>query len=310
MLRQARELLWMIHEHLQATRFVDKHVVELNDRLDTRLRQVESHLVQLARAQSIVSSQRYSDPRHLVHFERQVFSQSGEDGILTEIFSRIGTRSRYFVEFGAGDGLENNTAFLLCQGWRGVWIEGDAVSANGIRAGLAALIETKRLAFSERFVTAATIAESFRDLAVPGEFDVLSIDIDGNDYWVWNALHEYRPRVVVIEYNAIFPPGVKWTIIENPEHRWDGSGYQGASLSALEDLAALRGYQLVACSKNGANAFFVRSDLISDAFCGPFNSERFYEPPDYDSLPKPGHRRTFPMLVAGAMQADREGFTR
>ena len=82
---------------------------------------------------SELSSARYKYPRKLSHFEHHVFSQNGEDGILAEIFKRIGTQSRFFVEFGTGDGLENTTTYLLAQNWRGFWIEGDAISAERIR---------------------------------------------------------------------------------------------------------------------------------------------------------------------------------
>jgi len=309
-LRQAKELLWITRDHLRALQRLDGRVLDLQHELNASLRRIETLLYRLARDQSSEAKERYADPRHLAHFERQVFSQSGEDGILAEIFRRIGSGTKTFVEFGAGDGLENNTAFLLCQGWSGFWLEGDPKLVRQIEAGLGPLIESGHLRIAERFIKAATIAATFCELAIPAEVDLLSIDIDGNDYWIWKALHEYRPRVIVVEYNAIFPPGVRWTILEDPEHRWDGSGYVGASLTSFVELAETRGYSLVACSRNGVNAFFVRFDLLSDAFCGPFSAERLYEPPGYDTLPRPGHQRSYPMLIAGAAAAARASVAR
>src|SRR5690242_675114 len=104
---------------------VIKQLLELNAKLTTaNLAQINSFLSSL-----LANSPRYRDSRKLNHFEHQAFSQNGEDGILAEIFRRIGVKDRFFVEFGVGNGLENNTVFLLQQNWRGCWIEGNAQSA-------------------------------------------------------------------------------------------------------------------------------------------------------------------------------------
>ena len=139
-------------------------------------------------------------------------------------------------------------------------IEGDPPS-------YARLCETyagnRRVALAPAFITAETIAGIFRRYGVPAEFDLLSIDVDGNDYWIWEALSAYRPRVVTIEYNAAHPPPERWVMAYNPAHRWAGDGYYGAGLASLEALGARLGYALLGTDAHGVNAFFVRDDLLA-----------------------------------------------
>src|ERR1700730_10245524 len=229
---------------------------------------------------------RNSDERRLLKFGYRVYSQSDEDGILHEIVRRIGTGSRTFVEIGAGDGLENNTLFMLTQGWRGLWIEGSARRVAAARKKLGALVTDGRLRVEQQFVTIANIDEKVRRLAPAPEVDLLSVDIDGNDYYILRAIQSIVPRVIIAEYNAKFPPDVSWVMEYNEAHRWDGSDYFGSSLKALETLLAERGYSLVGCNLLGSNAFFVRRELAADPpFCSPFTAENHYEPPRYFLLP-------------------------
>ena len=146
-------------------------------------------------------SERYADPRCLTHGYRCT-SQNDEDGIIDEIFRRIGTTNRQFVEFGVETGVENNTLALLLAGWSGLWIEADAAAVANIRVNLREPLDAERLRVVQAFVTAEIIEELLVRGAVPPEPDLLSIDIDGNDYWVWKAIDKVRPRVVMIEYNA------------------------------------------------------------------------------------------------------------
>src|SRR5207248_10726902 len=104
--------------------------------------------------------------------------------------------------------------------------------------------------------------EVFRAAGVPGEIDLLVIDVDGNDYWLWEELAtSYRARVVVIEYNGTFPPGISWVMRYDAAHSWDRSCFYGAGLDALPGLAERLGYRLVTCDRNGVNAFLVRPDI-------------------------------------------------
>jgi hypothetical protein len=128
-------------------------------------------------------------------------------------------------------------------------------------------------------ITAENIQALFGKYNVPTEFDLLSVDIDGNDYWVWKAITDYHPRVVVIEYNSTIPPSESKTIPYDPNWMWDGStNYFGASLLAVKTLGEQKGYVLVGCDSSGTNAFFVKSGLVQGKFVvGDVSS--LYRPP-------------------------------
>jgi uncharacterized coiled-coil protein SlyX len=146
-------------------------------------------------------------------------------------------------------------------------------------------MQNKPVAVRAAFVTTENINELLAEANVPPEFDLLSIDIDGNDYWIWQALTDYSPRAVIIEYNASFRPPRAWTMPYNPQHSWDGSNYYGVSLSALEKLGRQKGYRLVGCSSLGVNAFFVRADLVAGKFPNAEAGARYhYRPPRYNRL--------------------------
>jgi hypothetical protein len=222
----------------------------------------------------------YEDKRRLPPFGFKVYSQNDEDGIIQEIFARIGMRSRIFVEFGVENGLENNTLKLLLDGWSGLWLDSSESCINQINRRFADVIQDGRLkvrgAFIERENINQLIAQSYR-----GEIDLLSIDVDGNDIHLFEALDVIAPRVVVIEYNAKFPPPLSIAPVYNPTQRWAGTDYMGASLAALTKIAEQKGYALVGCSIVGINAFFVRRDLLKDKFSPPYTAENHYQPPRY-----------------------------
>lgn len=203
--------------------------------------------------------------RKLNRWEQKVFSQGGEDGILAEIFRRIGEGGRTFVECAPGEGLENNTVYLLMQGWRGCWIERDPARVQTIAQRMAPKIAEKSLFVYQYTVLPGNIESILAAAPLTEEFDLLSIDIDGNDYWVWEAIKRFRPRVVVIEYNSTFPPPCDWVMQYDPQAAWDGTIRFGASLTALERLGNEKGYSLVGCSLAGVNAFFVRRTSRVDA---------------------------------------------
>lgn len=236
---------------------------------------------------------RYDDPKRLSRFGFQVNSQNEEDGIIAEIFKRIGTTDRFFVEFGVEDGLECNSAYLLTEGWKGMWIEADRDAVKSIRNRFDFWIRRGELKVQQQFITAENIETLFRQGGVPDEFDLLSIDIDGNDYWVWKAITTYKPRVVIIEYNAVFPPTKRWIVKYNPDAVLGRDSYFGASLKSMELLGAVKGYKLVGCNFTGANAFFVREDLAHDLFCEPYTAEKHYEPPRYFLMRAFGYQRGF-----------------
>jgi hypothetical protein len=198
--------------------------------------------------------------------ESSTYSQNGEDGILAALLDAIGVTNRVYVEFGAGTGEECNTRLVGEQGWTGLRMDGvDQTDGSDIR---------------QEFITAENINELFAKYGVPDEFDLLSIDIDSNDYWVLRSLDErYRPRVLVMEYNASLGPTQRKTIAYDPAYVWDVSSYFGASLAALHNVAVERGYSLVGCDSLGVNCFFVRTDCLTGF--AALTPEQAYVPPGY-----------------------------
>jgi hypothetical protein len=229
----------------------------------------------------LLSEDRNRDPKRLLAYGFRGYSQHDEDGMIQEIFQRIGVSNRVFIEFGVGDGTENNSLYLLLSGWRGLWIEGDKANAVTISQKFSTFMQSGKLTFLHKFVDRDSINEVFVNAQFSGEIDLLSIDIDGNDYWVWEAISEVRPRVVVIEYNAVFRPPLAIVAEYNKDFAWNGTSYYGASLKALELLGLRKGYALVGCSLSGINAFFVRQDLVHDKFCAPWTAENHFEPPRF-----------------------------
>lgn len=239
-------------------------------------------VAQSAERERHAAAARALDPEDLILSGYRGYSQNDEDGIIEEIFRRIGVVRREFVEFGCGDGIENNTLYLLSAGWRGVWLDGDAANIAAALARREAADAEDRLTVREVMVTAENINEVLPAAGVHPEPDLMSIDIDGNDYWVWSALNVVNSRVVVIEYNATFRPPHRIVQRYDPGRRWDGTNYFGASLKALEELAARKGYALVGTEGAGCNAFFVRKDLLEPGlFSEPFSAERHWRPANY-----------------------------
>lgn len=193
----------------------------------------------------------------------KVYSQVDEDGILEHIFERIGVGRQTFVEIGCGNGSENNTHYLLLKGWRGVWIDGSPRNIKHILDHVPR--DSARLLVERMFITRENIREAVEKWLhrLGGELDLLSLDIDGNDAAVLEqALTAAKPRVLLVEYNAKFPPPLRVSVAYKPDHAWERDDYYGSSLQVFVDLLK-QDYVLVSCSVSGANAFFVRKDLAS-----------------------------------------------
>jgi hypothetical protein len=231
-----------------------------------------------------LAAEKAADPKTLTYHGFTGYSMADEDGIIEEIFRRIGVTNRQFFEFGCGNGLENNSTYLLFTGWGGVWLDGSEEGIRSVKTHFAGQIQSGKLKAKQTFITAENINALVRETGVDPEPDFLCIDIDGNDYWIWKALEGIRPRVVAIEYNGTFRPPHKIVQTYNPAYRWDSSNYFGASLKALEELGRQKGYALVGCNVSGIDAFFVREDLVGDLFSAPFSAEHHYRPPHYDAI--------------------------
>ncbi len=222
----------------------------------------------------------------------------GEDGIIEAIFKQIGTENKYYVEFGIIDGFGDNTRILKEEkGWSGLWMDWKDVTPiwqlnkhgrpNGVQLG-----ERKKSPDVKiHVVTAENINSLFETYNVPYYFDLLVIDVDFNDFYLWQAL-TYEPRVVMIEYNACYPPPVSIVIKYEPETITNTDMYFGASFCALVKLGKEKGYTAIGCDPSGSNIFFIRDDLVEGNFTVPENSSSLYQAPIY-IFPPPTSR---PML--------------
>jgi len=196
----------------------------------------------------------------------RVFSQTEEDGTLLRIFGAIGMDTQTFIEIGCADGLENNSANLCLNfGWYGLMIDGDeqliARARQFHERAWNATSWLHRPLIECHMVTPENVNQLIADAGFNGNIDLLSIDIDSHDYWVWEAIEGVRPRVVVMEINPTFGDRSLVVPYTGKPTRQMHPDYYGASLSALAILGCRLGYRLVAVNRLGFNAFFVQRDL-------------------------------------------------
>ena len=227
-----------------------------------------------------------SDPKRLEPYGFKVYSQSDEDGILTEIFKRLNIEKGVFCEIGVENGLECNTFFLLHKGWKGVWLEGNPDQQAPIQSRFASLLNKKCLSVMIGYVTPDNINNNIQQAcqwigAQRTDIDFISIDIDGMDIYLLEAL-SFQPKVICIEYNSKFPPPVFKKPVFDSNYAWNNmSDYMGSSLTALTETANLKGYSLVATNIVGSNAFFVRDDILGDHFVSNTTPAALYNPPRF-----------------------------
>jgi hypothetical protein len=238
-------------------------------------------IIQSARyLRELLADSRYADPKRLERYGFKVYSQNDEDGIIEQIFKRIGITSKTFVEFGVENGLENNTLRLLLEGWSGLWIESSEGHVGEINRKFSDVVANGRLRVIEAVVDRDNI-NTLIGTYCNGEIDFLSIDIDGNDIYILEAIDVVNPRVIVVEYNGKFRPPLSVAQRYDPTHKWSGTDYGGASLAAITKVADRKGYNLVGCGIVGVNAFLVRKDLVKDKFQEPFTAVNHYQPARY-----------------------------
>lgn len=205
--------------------------------------------------------------RHLSDIEFSVFSQWGEDGIIEWLIHLNGDMPRSFIEFGVEDYYESNTRFLLInRNWRGLIIDGDEENIKIARKNN--ISWRHDLALTTAFITKDNINDLIKKSGIVGEIGILSIDIDGNDYWVWQAIDCVKPHIVIAEYNSafgdIFPLSVPYAADFYRGNAHYSNLYYGASINALIKLAGERGYSLLGSNKAGSNAFFIRNDRLDN----------------------------------------------
>lgn len=193
----------------------------------------------------------------LDQYARKVFSQFGEDGIIERVFEIIDAKNKWCVEFGAWDGvyLSNTCNLIRNHGWSAVQIEGNPRKFLELEKNFKGLRYVKPLQRIIGFTEGKdTIDHALSKTRIPEDFDLISIDIDGNDYHIWRSMTAFKPRAVVIEFNPAIPNDVEFI-----QDR-DMAIHQGASLAALIELGKRKDYELVATTN--CNAVFVRQELF------------------------------------------------
>ncbi|NJL18666.1 MAG: hypothetical protein HC938_17430 [Nitrospira sp.] len=231
--------------------------------MDSRLQKVQQSLGRIENVQLAMLN-----PRSLCEYECQVYSQWGEDGLIQYLIRQVVIEHPIFVEFGVENYTESNTRFLLMNNhWSGLVIDGADRNIEFIKRD--PIYWRHNLKAECAFVTAENINELLKASGVDGDIGLLSIDIDGNDYWVWDAVKVVSPRIVIVEYNARFGPHRAVTVPYDPAFNRAEAHYSriyyGASLAALVSLGSRKGYDFVGCNSAGNNAFWVRRDVRPSA---------------------------------------------
>jgi hypothetical protein len=242
-------------------------------------------------------------PNPFCKYGKKFFSQSDEDGLTLEILKRLELTNGVFAEFGVGDGLENNTLILIADSWRGFWVGGEDLAFKTPS-------DTTRFHYLQKWITAENIvgfAKEGLNVIKESALDVISLDLDGNDIYMVEALlnADLKPKLFIIEYNAKFPPHIKWKIKYDKNHQWFEGDYFGASLKSFCELFEKHGYVLICCnSHTGANAFFVK-EIYADKFPEvPAEIEKIYAERVYYPYRNFGHSRS-PKTVESLFLQDR-----
>lgn len=230
--------------------------------IDHRLQKIQQALGRIESRQLITKS-----TKGFNEYEFQVFSQWGEDGLIQYLIDRVAIERPIFVEFGVEKYTESNTRFLLINNnWSGLVIDGSEENIQYIRND--PIYWRHNLKAECAFIDKDNINEIIGRNGISGDIGLLSVDIDGNDYWVWEAINAVNPRIVVCEYNslwgskeAVTTPYDKDFFRTTAHH---SNLYYGASITAFTKLAASKGYSLVGSNKAGNNIFFVRNDLLQN----------------------------------------------
>lgn len=202
--------------------------------------------------------------------EFKIFSQFGEDGIIQYLISKVEIKNKIFVEIGVGDYAESNTRFLIMNNnWSGniVDCENDHIKFLNSDEGKDLMYKHNIRAYSE-FINKQNINSVLKKMNLPIDIGILSIDIDGVDYWIWEEIKIISPRIVIIEYNSNFGPDLAITVPYKADFERSKEHYShiyfGSSLKALCILASNKGYRFVGSNSTGLNAFFVRKDLMNN----------------------------------------------
>ena len=226
-------------------------------------------------------------PNPLNSYGKKCFSQNDEDGITLEIIKRIGIKKGVFAEFGPGDGTENNTISLAALKWKGFWVGSEDIKFK--------YNNSKNFQFIKSWITKENVLKFYNDSIKnlnEKKTDVLSLDLDGNDIYVLEELLKqiHHPSLIIAEYNAKFPPPIRFKIKYDAQFVWRADDYFGASLSEFVEVLKKYSYKLVCCnSHTGSNAFFIKNDFFDLFKDVPEEIEKIYVEPRYQLYERYGH---------------------
>jgi hypothetical protein len=203
---------------------------------------------------------------NLSDYEFKVFSQWGEDGIIQRLVQTTTIKNRTFIEFGIEDFTESNSRFLMMKdNWRGFVIDGSSKNISNLKNSY--YFWKHELATEQAFITRENINALLTKSGFDSDIGILSIDLDGMDYFVLEAITTFKPRILICEYNAVFGPSRKISVPYQPNFMRTQAHYSnlywGASLAAMTHLANKKGYALVGTNSVSSNAFYVRKDLVN-----------------------------------------------
>lgn len=251
-----------------------KELITANRSYEERFNKIELALGRIESRQcSQLSSKSIND------YEFKVSSQWGEDGIIQYLIKNIEIENKIFVEFGVETYRESNTRFLLQNDyWSGLVIDGSEENISYIKND--PIYWKHNLKAECAFINKNNINNLITKNGISDDIGILSVDIDGNDYWVWDAINCISPRIVICEYNALFGYKEKVSVPYKEDFHWTNAHfsnlYWGASLPALEYLAKTKGYSLVGVNMSGNNAFFVQNELLKSSNIEVKTSKDFY----------------------------------
>ena len=231
----------------------------------------------------ILNAQKSNNIINLSSFENKIFSQNGEDGItmkLVELIYNNNNEDKFYVEFGVENGEECNTKILREKyNWKGLQMDGGN--------------ENDSINLRKEFIMKENVIELFKKYNVPQKINLLSVDIDFNDFYcLKEILANYKCDIIICEYNATHLANEDKIVIYDKNGKWDGSNYFGVSLLSLDKLGKKYNYSLIYCNENGANCFFIHNDIIETKnfyFKNMGDITKIYKPARYGSGPNGGH---------------------
>ncbi len=227
----------------------------------------QSETLIMLNAAQLIAMQKSNPSTCINDYEFKAFSQWGEDGIIQYLINNLDIKHRSFIEFGVEDFFESNCRFLMINDfWSGFVIDGSQGNIDKIKASY--YIFKHPLQTKCSFITKDNICSLLEESGFPKDLGILSVDIDGIDYFVFESLEAWKPAIYIFEYNSLFgkdlPLSVPYDAGFQRTQKHYSNIYWGASLAAFDQLAVKRGYSIVGVNKAGSNAFYVRNDLLND----------------------------------------------